>query len=87
MIKFGSDVMDRNYDVINFILRKHRVAIFADIIKIATMSSRTCLLKTISLQHVYVLTLIALEIIASYVITFCYVHITLLRLKKELTFG
>ena len=37
--------MDRNYDVITFILRRRRVANFADIIKIATTSSKTYLLK------------------------------------------
>ena len=41
--------MDRNYDVITFILRRRRVANFADIIKITTIFSRTCLLKTISI--------------------------------------
>ena len=42
MINLFGDVMDRNYDVITFfqkafILRRSRVAIFADIIKIVTM--------------------------------------------------
>ena len=41
--------MDRNYDVITFILRRRRVANFDDIIKIARMSSRTCLLNAISI--------------------------------------
>ena len=45
MINLFGDVMDKNYDVITFfqktfILRKSRVAIYADIIKIATMFIR-----------------------------------------------
>ena len=33
--------MDRNYDVINVNLRRPRVAVFADIIKIVTMFIKT----------------------------------------------
>ena len=35
--------MDTNYDVITFILRRPRVAVFADIIKIVTIFIKTIL--------------------------------------------
>ena len=38
---FVGDIMSRSYDVINFILKKPRVAIFADINKIVTMFIKT----------------------------------------------
>ena len=43
---FVGDIKDTNYDVITFIskypfLRRHRVAIFADTIKIITMFTKT----------------------------------------------
>ena len=42
MIKFVDGIMDRNYEN-TFILRRPRVAIFADIIKIVTMFIKTSL--------------------------------------------
>ena len=42
-MNFVDEVMDRNYDVIIFILRKPREAIFAKIVKIVTMFTKTSL--------------------------------------------
>ena len=38
---FVGDIMERHYDVMTFILRRPRVAKFADIIKIGTMFIKT----------------------------------------------
>ena len=46
--------MDRNYDVMNFILRRPRVVNFADMIKIVTMFIKTTLkVSKTELETVY----------------------------------
>ena len=52
--------MDRNYDVMNFILRRTRVVNFADMIKIVTMFIKTTLkvskteLETVYKNSIYI---------------------------------